>query len=501
MEPQDALLILEMELIDEAECTADKLGYYAGVVISAATLPQGYSGLAWVGGAKLLDVARRLGQDPNQLFDLFGWQALANGIRTSLQNKRILEGLSYATVPFLPPVGSVSIFEHPQVVKAIQDGLITTPQPFVKPADLGAVREDVQFQFGELLGRLVDMNADSELCLQWSACALRVLPPQSACYEVAAISLVRSLCRAGRFGVAYYAFRALAEQTESLWDGPMALGILRSFIEQYWQDEQTGYEVLAQLCVDEDVLRQCRKHSDLFVILGALSINLTKRHSDGHTEATAWSFVSDMLDVSALVAHTFGSYLTESSLPPLPVSKAEHRRILQGELDAVLESVEEELHPRKFKKLASKVYQLNVQEVFAPLLDQIRAGSCPPQLVAHIQELDPEKLIADAERRVPSPDEIGRRVLYKMAEDNRRILKKLESAAQKRIELDLASRERIDSSLGEFDLYEEFNLVLENLGESARWALETLLPDLWKRLQEGVAITVREQEARRYAEG
>jgi hypothetical protein len=499
MDPEFALLTVESELLGEAEFDIGDLSRFGEVVATAAATPGGYSDLAWKGGARLLDVARRHGQDPGHLFDVFGWRALANGIQTALQDKRLLEGLSYASVPFMPPKGSPYIFDHPQVVEAIRTGLATLSQPFIKPSDLGAADAAVQTQFGELLSRLSSFPVDNELILQWSASALRVLPTESRSHKVAAIKLLETLCSEGRIAVAYYAFRALAEQHEDLWEYPVALIILQTFVDRSRQDEAVGGEVLAQLCVDDDVLRRCNEQFDLLVLVGSLAINLIRRYGDERTEATAWHFVNEMYGSSALVAYALGNYLTEGSLPPLPISRTDRLETLEQEFKEVVALAENELRLRRYAlPLAAKIYQSNVREVFTPFLDGIRSGHCSSTLVKRIQESDPEELVTESELQKSATYPIDGKMLRKMVGDSSRILQALGSAALKRIELDKARAEWAAQPDDELELFQEFSLLLEELDEAARWALETLLPDLWTRLEEGVTIAIREQEARRY---
>jgi hypothetical protein len=191
MDPNLAVLILESELLGETGIDLKQLDRFEEAVATAAKIPAGYSGLAWKGGARLLDVAQKLGQDPDRMFTSFGWRALANGIQAALESKQLLAALSYASVPFLPPKETPSVFNHPQIVKAICAGLVTTPRPFIKPSDLGAADAAVQTQFGDLLNQLPNYSADNELVLQWSASALQVLSTQSRPYQVAAINLLR----------------------------------------------------------------------------------------------------------------------------------------------------------------------------------------------------------------------------------------------------------------------------------------------------------------------
>jgi len=501
MDPEFALLTVESELLGEAEFDIGDLRRFGEVVAAAAATPGGYSGLAWKGGATLLDVARRHGQDPGHLFDVFGWRALANGIQTALQDKQLLAGLSYASVPFMPPKESPPIFDHPQVEEAIRTGLAATSQPFIRPSDLGAADAAVQAQFGELLDRLPNFPVDNELILQWSASALRVLPAESRTRQIAAIKLMETLCKEGRVVAAYYAFRALAEQHEDLGRHPIALTILQSLIDRYWQDTEAGGEVLTQLCVDDDVLRRSDEQFDILILIGALAISRVRYYEDKQTEATAWRFVNEIFGNSALVAHALGEYLTDGSLPPLPACKTDQLKVLEQDFNQAVANVEKELRPRKYKPLANRIYQSNIQEVFTPFLDAIRSGHCSTELIERIKNIDPEEVVTNSEWLQSSPDRIGSKVLRKMTADNLRTLQALELAARKCIELDAARAEWAAQPDDELEFFQEFSLLLEELGETAKWALETLLPDLWTRLQEGVTIAIREQEARRYGTG
>lgn len=502
MDPELALLTLESELEDEAELSdLEDLHRLGQAVAAAAATQEGYSGLAWKAGAKLLDVAERFGQDTDHLFDTFGWNALANGLQGAIRDKKLLRALSYASVSFLPRSQSPPVFDHPRVVEAIRAGLVATPRPFINLSDLAAADTSVQTQFGELLSRLPDFTLDNELILQWSASALRVLPSQSPYRQVAAINLLHALCGERRFIAAYYAFRALAEQHEDLWRHPIALNVLQSLFDQYWQNEEVGVQVLAQLCADDDVLRRSDQQFDMLVLIGALAISLLHRYGCQGPEVVAWHFVNETYDLSALVAHALGNYLTDGSLPPLPTSRSEWVEALEQEFNQAVRLVENELRPRKYGllTLAGKIYQSNVREVFTPLLNEIRSERRSSTLVEQIRQTDTEKLVTESEWQKASTYPINGRILRKMVGDNRRILQALECAARKGIELDEARAEWAAQPDDEFKLFHEFRLSIEGLGPTAIWALETLLSDLWMRLQEGVAIAAREEEAKRHA--
>ena len=500
MDPESALLILESELLEDVRIASEQFGYYSEVVVAAAAVPEGYSGLAWRGGTRLMNEA--LGCDYNlaHFFSTFGWDALANGIRAGLENKQVLSALSYASVSFLPPAESSSVFDHPQVARAVRSGLDRMPHPFVKPAELSAADDAVQAQFGELLKRLTDFAADGELILQWSASALRVLPVRSKLYQTAAISLLDTFCLEGRIAAAYYAFRAMAEQRDDLWDHPVALRVLQALIDRYWQDLGNGGEVLAQLCMDDDVVRRLDERFDLLVLIGTLAINRVQCCAhDSRTETTAWRLVNEVFGISALVASAPRDYLTDGSLPPVPICRIDQIETLEEELRQAVALVEKDLGPRKYKTLAMRIYQSNIRDVFSPILDQIRSGQCSLELVKQIREIDPEELVTGSEWLDTAPDRIGTKVLRKMTSDNRRTLETLESAAHKRIELDQAKTEFNSQTNDDFALFQEFEMIVKELGTAAQWALKTLLPDLWTRFQEGLSVTGREMEARHRA--
>lgn len=500
MDPEFALLILESELLGDVRIAPEQFAYFSEAVAAAAAVPEGYSGLAWQGGAKLLKEALSRGHDPTHFFSTFGWDALATGIRAGLENNQVLSALSYASLSFLPPAESSSVFDHPQISRAVRTGLGKMPHPFIKPAELNAADEAVQAQFGELLKRLSSFGADNELLLQWSASALRVLLTQSHLYQTAAISLLETLCLEGRIAAAYYAFRAMAEQHDDLWDHPVALRVLQSLIDQYWQDSEVGEEVLAQLCVDDDVVRRLDQRFDLLVLIGVLAINRVQcRAHDRRTETTAWRLVNEVFGTSALVASALSDYLTDGSLPPVPVCKIDQIEDLEREFRQAVALVEKDLGPRKYKTLAMRIYQSNIQEVFSPILDRIRSGHCSSELVKQIREIDPEELVTGSEWLDTTPHRIGTKVLRKMTSDNRRTLETLESAAHKGIELDRAKAEFNSQPTDEFEFFQEFEMIVRELGTAAQWALKTLLPDFWTRFQEGLSVAIKEMEARHHA--
>jgi hypothetical protein len=499
MDPELALLILESELLGETRIEVDQMDQLGEAVAAAAMVSAGYSGLAWEGGAKLLEVARRSGQDPAGVFATFGWRALANGIQAALHDRQLLSALSYVNIPFVPPDDSSLAFDHPQIAAAIRTSLVTTPRPFIKPSDLGAADPAVQAEFGELLNRLPNFSADSELILQWSASALRVLPAQSKPYQLAAISLLQTLCQEGRIAAAYYALRALAEQREDLWEQPTALEVLRLFVDRYWQDQEMGNEALAQLCTDDEILRRLDKQFDILVLVGSLAINQVRHFKDKRMEATAWRFVDEMFVKNALLANAFGYYLNDGGLPPLPIPETDQLKTLEQDFNKAIASVEKELRPRKYKPLAGRIYQSTMQDVFIPLRNEIQFGHCSIGLVQRIRGIDPEGLVTDSPWLQSSPDRIGTKVLRKMTTDNMHTLRLLEAAALKRIELDKARAEWADRPNDEFQLFQEFDSLAGELGATAIWALKTLLPDIWTRFREGTAIVEKELEARRYA--
>ena len=304
-----ALEKLQLELLDVPEPAMETLSEFMEATIVVAGMQQGYSGLVWRAGARILDIAEKHGQDPSRLFGKFGWSTLARAVHSSLQDDNLLQALSYASEPFLPPPGSPPIFDHPQITEALRTALAKNPRPFIKPSELSLVESAVQAQFGELLSRLENLSVDSEVLLQWSSSALRALPVQSECHRVAAASLLRTLHSKKRPAIAYYTFRALAEQHEDLWQQPLALSVLQTFIEQYWQDEETGVEMLNHLCADDDLLRKAGEDFDLLTLIGALGINLARRYGYTEAEAVAWRFVNEMYGSYTLVAHALSEYL------------------------------------------------------------------------------------------------------------------------------------------------------------------------------------------------
>lgn len=504
MDTQHALLILEAELLDSGidlgHLTDDDLRRFGDAVATAATMAKGYSGLSWLGGARLIQIGQQLGYNSVAMFDSFGWVALANGIRSGLQDKRLLEALSYATVSFLPPQWGNSIFLHPMISEAIHAGFAATPRPFIKPSDLGAASPFLQAQFGEFLEHLQNFSTDNELHLQWAAAALRVLPTHSNYHRIAGIKLLQALYSSGRLVAAYYAFRALAEEHDDLWQHPTATTILRHFISQYWMDETLANETIVHICIDDEILLRSTEHLDLLILIGSLAINLMRRDGYEIVEATAWHFVNELFEISAMVARVFENYLTLGSLPPLPVADSHILTTLEQEFIEQIIRVENELRPRStFKPLALKIYQSNIKDVFIPLFEEIQQKDCSVELITRIREIDPEEIITESEWLQSSPFSIGTRVLRKMATDNTRILQVLESAALKRIELENARTKWANYSTHEFDLFREFDALSETFGVTGKWALETLLPDLWKTFQLGVAIMEREQEVRRSA--
>jgi hypothetical protein len=81
------------------------------------------------------------------------------------------------------------------------------------------------------------------------------------------------------------------------------------------------------------------------------------------------------------------------------------------------------------------------------------------------------------------------------------IIEALESAARKRLEFNEARSAKADLADDEYQLYDEFNSLLDCFGEIAKWALKTLLSDFWQVADEGLAIVRQEQEDIYYGEG
>lgn len=500
-DPEMALLTLEAEL-GATEIKIDDVPRLMEVVVVAARAHDGYSGAAWKAGARLASVAKQFGRAPDLLFEQFGWRALATGVQAALQDNKFLSALSYATIPFLPPPNSTPVFDHPQIIEAFRAGLDVTPTSFVDPSGLGIADPVIQAQFGELLTRLpyFPVQIKSETYLQWSASALRVLPVQSAYHRAAAISLLDALCKSKRPGTTYYVFRGLVGQHQDLWQHPLVLTVLYALIEQYRQDEATGVEILAQLCTDDDILRRFGDHFDLLVVIGGLAIYLAQRYKSTGVETAAWHLVNEVYRRHPLVGVALGEYLTNGALPSLPTPKAERLESLKQEFRQAVENAEKELRPHAYANLplAQKIYQSNLREVFNPLLEQIRSGRRSMSVIERIKQLDPEKLVTESEWQESAMYPIDGRILRKMIKDHSRVVEALESAARKRIELDETKIEWTKPS-GEFAMFQDFSLLLESLDKTTIAALQMLLPDLWIRLQEGVRLAAKDQEARLHA--
>lgn len=498
MDTELALLLIEEDLLKMSKLDPSRLDEFKEAIVVAAGTPEGYSGLAWKGGAHLVELAQQLGKSSSQFFSEFGWRALANGLQSGIQNKQSLSALSFADTSFIPPSEKSQVFEQAQITEAIDLGFKKTPRSFIKPAELSAATPAVQSQFGALLSCLPGYNLSNELILQWSSSALRVLPPQSDAYFVAGINLLQILQAEGRIASAYYSFRAIGEQRSEVWSHPITVSLIGTFIRQFWQQEM-GNQILIEMVIDDDVFKNSVAQFDLLVMAGMLAIALTRQDFDEQIESAAWRFINEIFVMSAVLASVLTEYLADGILPLLPPYRSEQISHLNSELNAMISSVEQELRPRKYRPLANRIYQTNIREVFTPLLHQIRSDACSPALVAKINQIDPEELVTGSDLLKASPDELGRRVLSKMVSDNQRMLEALENAASKKIELNQALAEWNNGNSAEYQVYQEIETLYDVLDHVSINLWAALLPELKQRFDSGIAIMKKDQEARQHA--
>ncbi len=497
MDAEEALLELDEWLSrgHEGKYSSEDLQRYAAAVVEAATISEGYTKAAWKGGANLLRIAETMGVDRVGMFDSFGWLALANGLRAGLSNKHILRALSYADENFLPPANMTGIFKHTLVLQALEDGFRVTPRPFIAPSELAATTSAVQAQFCCLLNSLDTTSADLELRLQWSTCALRVLSSNDAAHQEASVSFLQSLLDGQRYLVAYYAFRALADQHEDLWRESLATEILQLFVG-YCLDRADGHMPLVQLCTDPDLLRKCHGQSAIPVLLGTLGIHLVRDLGHQEGEDIAWLFINELYNTYSLLAYALSSYLNSGELPTLPAQYAQRIEQNRSAFRESLRIAERELRQRTYDDvtLAIKIYQDNVQDTFRPILEEAQSGHISEQFLNQMKQIDPAELVTENNLQRTNRFPIQGTLLRKMIADNRKILQALESAAKTRMKLDELLSDLAAQSTEQFGLYHEFKAACDDLGQPFQWALETLVPNLLQRLKTGLEIT-RQEEA------
>lgn len=498
MDPEDAVLLLSEGISPDlsSEALLPELEKHGEALAYATRIPEGLNGLVWQSGIALMTAAASTDLGADGFYERFGWPTLSSAMEFGLGSQRVLDAVALASEPFVPAKQAAKVFEHPLVLDGIARGLLVNPRPFVRPGELAAAAQTTQNEFVRLLSALAKMGADLELRMQWSACCLRVLSVNPEAHRNSAVHFLQALMDDQRFIMAYYAFRALADQHPSLWEKSQAVQSLGAFIQSCVGKNAFGIDELVRLASDEELMMRCIGNIGLSAVIGATGCYLVREQRRDEGLVPMWSFINQLQDDFPRLAAAWTGFASQGMLPTLPTTYAGQIRHLRSELHEAIEAARTELRARQYDQLplAIQIYQHNVKEVFLPLIEAVESGKRPKLVLEQIRHEDPTGLVTDNELQRANRFPIEGKMLRKMISDNRRILQCLETAATIQGELQSTLTKLSSEPRDRYDVFDEFVLFAEEIGQTAVMAVRQLLPTLWQCLQAGVDTMNAERE-------
>jgi|GEM_PF-5354444 len=487
MEFDEAVLRVEEQLEKPGSFNLKELETILPII---ASYPDGYSGKAWEYGAKLMEVTRQIGGDGLTIFNKIGWKMLQQALTAGIIHKKVIQILSVTQYDFLPSgIDLSSILSDPRIKIAIEAGLKIEKHPFIVPSDLGTLPQDGQGIFAELLKAVHNLSADDELRLQWSASVLRFCAPTTPAYFVAAQVLIETLLKDGRIFAAYYAFRALCESREGLWDSNIANEIAQAFIDRHLSGN-SEIDVMIDFCIDVKEQSQLYELTQLKLLTGILGAHFWLSHKVERCEEIAWElpglFQQNYPNLSSMLA----KHIADGDLPDIPPQYASELRDLDTQFQNLLNASRKELRERRYRgvPLAIKIQHDNIKNIFMPIFESINKRIHPKKIMKKIETIDPAELVQAHERQKQDKFPIQGNLLQNMINDNHDIKKSLEAACQTLIAIENIRNERAAIYSDKFELYQEFDLLIVNLSGTFLQDFEKLLPDFWKRLNDGLKV-------------
>ena len=493
MEYDDAVLLIEEQLEGPAKFNLEELSEAFPVV---ASHPDGYSGKVWEYGEKILNLLQNNGDANAEVFEKIGWKTYQSAIYSSISQKKFLKALSFAEHAFIPLEKDIkAILNDDRVSKVIKEAIQTKKRAFIVPAELGVLDTKGQDAFAEILSILDKSQVDDELRLQWAASALRVLPATSRTYLVASEVLINTLLMGQRYFSAYYLFRALSETRDDLWNSKVSLELIKGFIRHHIDNNDLGLEILIGFCSDSDIYNKIKENNSLRLLLGILSIHLWSTHQIPDVEAMAWEFPTTIQQNYPNLSNVLSKFINNTELPNLPPEFSNEISILNEALAKAINQAQNELRDRTYRgvPLARKIHNENIQNIFLPILENIKQYKKAERILVQIENLDPELLITENEHQKKDNHPIEGKLLQQMIKDYRNIKETLRMAAQSLLNLQTLHLKKQSVSSNQFELYTEFEIFSDELSETGRWALEQLIPSLWEALRSGLAIYKREE--------
>ena len=349
-------------------------------------------------------------------------------------------------------------------------------------SDLASLSNQAQKQFGDSLSFVSSLPGYSEVKLHWSACALRVFSISNPIYKVAATVLAQELKKKNR-AIAYYAFRAIAQQCNDLWQEDIVINLHRGFIEYCLDNDESGKLALSKLMSDEELLRICLQRFDLMTLLGVLSIYLIRSENTKGADTFAWRFINELFNSYSSLAQPMSDYLTTGDLPVTSQKQTNSMKSIKDEFQKAVQLAENELHPRSYAQLplARKIYQHNINQLFNPILQRIKSGNYSPELMKQLQEMNAEALIQECHHQKDTTHPVVGKLLRKLEADHNKIISLLTDTLKKRVALDQKSSQTVTAT-NKTKIYDDVTNIVDASNREFEWAMKKLLPALWSVL-------------------
>lgn len=252
--PQIALATLEdFEQMGNTPSSPQQLREIGAALVGAASLVDGYSGLIWRVGSKLLMMLDSA--EAEQFYERYGYAAVATGLAASLRAGDFPLALTFAEHLFYTGADVASVFAHPRVLETLSEVCASAQLPRLTSERFAHASPAIRKAALALLGVASEITLPAPLHLQLSAALLAAAttPEERA---QAGLAFIQALLAQEHYLNAYCVWRALAQEQPDLYSHPVGLETLYRLVWWLTLDTHLPGAHLAMLCSDSTLQQE-----------------------------------------------------------------------------------------------------------------------------------------------------------------------------------------------------------------------------------------------------
>lgn len=453
-------------------------------LVQAAEERAGYGELVWQAGTFLLLYTNF----DEEFYQRFGYQAIANALRSTFVNEDFPLGLGFIAHDFLPPSGDLCELSRHQAIRQAVDSLqqerIRVPaQNFVQVVP--KLRE-ASFQF---LRQGKAFGLSSSLCLHIASSLFQATWSNSQEHKTATELFLEMLSAEQRDINLFYCWRAAVDMYQSLNNEASYLSALSKIMEISRNLNDGGRGVLAQILSDEPLMNNASQNENLLILLGLAGWWLYV-YADRQREgiSMAWQFIWTIEKTFPALHKILRAYLEEDQSSGKELEEIEE---LHKDFQECMQKLPSEFRQRSYHgvPLAIKIYHHNLVSLFEPLYEALEDSSTLPQdVIETIQALDGYELLDENPLQREARFQIEGKLRLNMIKDFEDIVAIFREALELRqkISNSFTSSQEIAISLASNDAKQEID-TLSRQYPDLQWAIEWFLVEV-ATLPEGEKI-------------